>query len=315
MTRPAPATEKLLAAFEAFMLLERGLSDNARIAYRSDVDKLVRYAEAAGVGPTGITAEMLHSFFAELHDLGISARSSARILSGIKTFFRFLHTENYIDENPAIAIESPYIGHHLPEVLSVEEIDNMIACIDPESPEAQRNRAIMETLYGCGLRVSELVNLEIDKIYGKEGYVIVRGKGNKERVVPISDTALNEIREWMRDRALIKCKPGEENILFISRRGSRLTRQMVFLIIKKLAMLADIRKNISPHTLRHSFATHLLEGGANLRAIQQMLGHESIATTEIYLHIDRSQLREEILTYHPRNRRATTPQGGSATQG
>lgn len=304
MHRPAPATPQLLAAFEAFMLLERGLSDNARTAYRSDVDKLVGYAEEMSIAPADITVDVLQSFFAELHDLGISARSSARILSGIRTFFRFMRTENYIENNPAMTIESPQIGKHLPEVLSVSEIDAMISCIDPESAEAQRNRAIMETLYGCGLRVSELVNLEIDKIYGKDGYILVRGKGNKERVVPVSDVALAEIRAWMSERDLIPCKSGEENILFISRRGRRLTRQMIFLMIKKLAIAAGVRKNISPHTLRHSFASHLLEGGANLRAIQQMLGHESIATTEIYLHIDRSHLREEILTFHPRNRRS-----------
>ena len=234
--------------------------------------------------------------------MGISSRSQARIISGIKSFFRFLKLENQIENNPTLLLESPRIGQKLPEVLSIEEIDNMISCIDLSSNEGQRNRAIIETLYGCGLRVSELINLEINKIFFEEEYIVVKGKGNKERLVPISTIAINEIKLYLDDRSHLNIKPGEENILFLNRRGRRLTRVMIFYIIKQLAELAGIRKDISPHTLRHSFASHLLEGGANLRAIQQMLGHESIATTEIYIHIDRTRLRDEILTYHPRNK-------------
>ena len=247
-----------------------------------------------------VTLDTLHNFAADLHDLGISPRSQARIVSGVKSFFKFLKNQQFIEHNPARMLENPQVGLHLPEVLTVAEIDAMLAAIDLATPEGQRNRAIVETLYSCGLRVSELVNLEIGKVFVDEGYVIVTGKGSKERVVPISESALREISAWMDHRADIDIKPGEEQMLFVSRRGKRLTRVMIFYIIKRLAELASIRKEISPHTLRHSFATHLLEGGANLRAIQQMLGHESIATTELYLHLDRSHLREEILLHHPR---------------
>jgi integrase/recombinase XerD len=248
-----------------------------------------------------VTVDDLHEFLAAIYDLGVTVRTQARILSGVKSFFRFLTLEGYIEVNPTLNIDGPAIGRKLPEVLSVDEIDAMISAVDLNKAEGQRNRAILETLYGCGLRVSELVNLEIDHIFASEGYVTVRGKGSKERAVPISQTALDEIAAYMDDRALLDIKPGEENIVFLNRRGHRLTRVMVFYIVKAAAEAAGIRKEISPHTLRHSFASHLLEGGANLRAIQQMLGHESIATTEIYLHVDRSRLREEILQYHPRN--------------
>lgn len=211
--------------------------------------------------------------------------------------------EDYIATNPGELLESPRLGLHLPEVLTVEEIDSMIASIDYSKEECQRDRAMMEVLYGCGLRVSELVTLEISRLFPQEGFLIVRGKGDKERMVPMSETSIEEIDAWMADRARLKVKPGDENILFLNRRGGRLTRQRAFQIVKGLAEAAGIRKNISPHTLRHSFATHLLEGGANLRAIQQMLGHESIATTQIYIHLDASALRSDILAYHPRNRR------------
>lgn len=298
--RTLPTMSKLLDSYDAYLLLERGMSDNTRAAYRSDVEKLVCYL-ADGVTTLGdVTLDTLHNFAADLHDLGISPRSQARIVSGVKSFFKFLKNQQFIEHNPARMLENPQVGLHLPEVLTVAEIDAMLEAIDLATPEGQRNRAIVETLYSCGLRVSELVNLEIGKVFVDEGYVIVTGKGSKERVVPISESALREISAWMGDRADIDIKSGEEQMLFVSRRGKRLTRVMIFYIIKRLAELAGIRKEISPHTLRHSFATHLLEGGANLRAIQQMLGHESIATTELYLHLDRSHLREEILQHHPR---------------
>lgn len=292
----------VLKQYSAYLLLERGLSENTRESYLNDVAKLMRYINENNLTIKDITLDTLHNFIAELHDLGISSRSQARIISGLKSFFRFLKLENHINTNPTLLLESPRIGRKLPEVLSIEDIDKMISCIDLSTNEGQRNRAIIETLYSCGLRVSELVNLEINKIFLEEEYVVIKGKGNKERIVPISPVAIHEIKLYLNDRQHLDIKPGEENILFLNRRGRRLTRVMIFYIIKQLAELAGIRKEISPHTLRHSFATHLLEGGANLRAIQQMLGHESIATTEIYIHIDRTRLRDEILTYHPRNK-------------
>lgn len=293
----------VLKQYSAYLLLERGLSENTRLGYMCDVEKLLSYLNDYNIDLNEVTLDTLHNFIAELHDLGISSRSQARIISGIKSFFRFLKLENKIDNNPASLLETPKVGRKLPEVLTVEEIDEMISFIDMTLNEGQRNRAIVETLYGCGLRVSELINLEINKVFLQEEYIVVKGKGSKERLVPISPVAIHEIKLYLEDRKKLKIKPGEENILFLNRRGRRLTRVMIFYIIKELAELAGIRKEISPHTLRHSFATHLLEGGANLRAIQQMLGHESIATTEIYIHIDRSRLREEILTYHPRNQK------------
>ena len=286
----------------AYLMLERGLSENTRQCYLDDVKKLINYLNSNNLELKDVTLDTLHNFIAELHDLGISSRSQARIISGIKSFFRFLKLENHIDNNPSLLLESPRIGRKLPEVLSIEEIDEMISCIDLSTNEGQRNRAIIETLYSCGLRVSELINLEINKLFLEEEYIVIKVKGNKERIVPISTVAIHEIMLYLEDRKHLDIKPGEENILFLNRRGRRLTRVMIFYIIKQLAELAGIRKEISPHTLRHSFATHLLEGGANLRAIQQMLGHESISTTEIYIHIDRTRLREEILTFHPRNK-------------
>lgn len=293
----------VIDAYEAYLILERGLSDNTREAYVRDVGKLVRYLETEKVTLREVTADTLRAFAADLFDLGISPRTQARIVSGIKSFFRFMKLEGYLDSNPSLLLESPALRRHLPEVLRVDEIDAMIGAIDMEKAEGQRNRAIMETLYGCGLRVSELINLEISKLYFDEQFIMVHGKGDKERIVPISPQAIREIKDYLPDRALLPVKRGEENILFLNRRGHRLTRVMIFYIIKQLAEAAGIRKEVSPHTLRHSFATHLLEGGANLRAIQQMLGHEDISTTEIYLHIDRSMLRAEILAHHPRNAR------------
>lgn len=297
--------DKILDSFEAYIMLERGLSDNTRENYVMDVRKLLGYLSDRSIPLREVTLDTLRDFIITLHEMGIAMRSQARIVSGVKGFFRFLTAEKFIDENPSILLETPRSGKHLPEVLTIEEIDSMIGAIDPEKKEASRNRAIIETLYGCGLRVSELTDLEIGKIYFDEGFVMVRGKGSKERVVPMSETAIECIRDYMSDRLSLPIVKGEENYLFLNRSGHRLTRQMIFTIIKRLAREVGIKKNISPHTLRHSFATHLLEGGANLRAIQQMLGHESIATTEIYLHIDRSRLRTEILLHHPRNRTKT----------
>ncbi len=296
--------DKILTNYAAFLALEQGLSPNTRMAYVADVRKL---CDALGIADESnlkaVSAETLQSFMADIHDLGISPRSQARIVSGLKSFFKYLRMERIVDENPTILLESPRIGRHLPEVLSVDEIDNMIAAIDLSTPEGNRNRAIIETMYGCGLRVSELCNLQINDINFENRFIIVTGKGSKQRMVPMSDIAAQLVDSYINnERAAVPVKPGEEGIVFLNRRGRRLSRVMIFYIIRDLAALAGIKKDVSPHTLRHSFATHLLEGGANLRAIQQMLGHESIATTEIYLHMDNTRLREEILLHHPRNK-------------
>ncbi|MDE5845063.1 MAG: site-specific tyrosine recombinase XerD [Muribaculaceae bacterium] len=293
--------DRLMRGFGAYLQLERGLSDNTRESYLFDISKFLDFLKRENQMLRSVTDQSLQAFVADLHDLGIAPRSQARIISGLKSFFKYLKAENYIDEDPTINLESPQTGRHLPEVLTVEQIDMLIDEIDKSTPEGRRNNAIIEVMYGCGLRVSELVNLEINKLYFDEGYIVVTGKGSKERIVPISDVAIDLVNEYMTERAQLDVVAGEENVLFLNRRGHRLTRQMIFTIIKRLARQAGITKEISPHTLRHSFATHLLEGGANLRAIQQMLGHESIATTEIYLHLDTSNLRREILEHHPRN--------------
>lgn len=303
MTRAITDIQRILQAYTAYLQLERGLSDNTRESYLFDITKFIDFLSREGIALRDVSLDTLTNFVADLHDLGIAPRSQARIISGLKSFFKFLKTEDYLDENPALLLAAPLTGRHLPEVLTVEEIDEMIDCIDLTTPEGRRNRAIIETLYGCGLRVSELVDLEINKLFLVDGYIVVSGKGSKERIVPISPVAADLITDYLPERNQMDVKPGEENVVFLNRRGHRLTRQMIFTIIRRLAALAGIRKVISPHTLRHSFATHLLEGGANLRAIQQMLGHESIATTEIYLHLDTTHLREEIIMYHPRNRR------------
>lgn len=285
------------------MLMERGLSENTRQGYIDDVNKLLNYLSDNNMRLDQVTIEHLRWMVGDLHDMGIAPTSQARILSGIRSFFRYLKLEQIIPENPALLLESPRTGRHLPQVLTIDEIDAMIAAIDMSKPEGQRNRAIVETLYSCGLRVSELVNLTLNSIYVDEEYIQVTGKGDKTRIVPIAQSALTEIRYYLPQRSLAPIKPGEEGIVFLNNRGHRLTRVMVFYIIRRLAASAGIKKTISPHTLRHSFATHLLEGGANLRSIQQMLGHESIATTEIYLHLDRTHLRDQILRFHPRNNR------------
>lgn len=298
-----PSHPQLRASYEAYLLLERGLSDNTRQAYLRDFDTLCTFLESQGINLADATIETLELFINDLADMGISPRSVARVISGVKSVFRYLMLEHIVKSNPALLLETPKTGLHLPEVLSVEEIDSILEMIDTESITGLRNRAIIETLYGCGLRVSELCNLEISRIDFERHFLIVLGKGSKQRLVPMSENAVEEITEYMRlERPRLKIKPGEENILFLNVRGHRLTRQMIFMFLRQVAEAAGIKKNISPHTLRHSFATHLLEGGANLRAIQQMLGHESIATTEIYLHLDNTRLREEILLHHPRNK-------------
>ena len=283
-------------------MLERGLSENTREAYLNDINKFLDWLAGNGTMLRHVELATLQQFMADLHDMGISPRSQARIVSGLRSFFRFMRMEGYIETDPTELLEAPLIGLHLPEVLTVEEIDAMIASIDPDSEEAVRNRAIIEVLYGCGLRVSELCNLEIGRLFLTEGYIMVRGKGSKERLVPLAETTARTIADYLEVRATIPALAGEEHFLFVSaRRRQRMSRSMVFRIVRQLAEAAGVRRIISPHTLRHSFATHLLEGGANLRAIQQMLGHESIAATEIYLHLDRSHLSEEILAHHPRN--------------
>ena len=288
--------------FLGYLTLEKGMSKNTAQAYGDDVDKLTRYLADAGIGVEHATTDDLERFVCTLQDVGIQPRSQARIISGVKSFYRFLRMEGFMDTDPTELLPTPKIGRHLPEVLTIAEIDAMIDVIDMSKPEGQRNRAIIETLYGCGLRVSELVGLRLSQLYLEERYVIIQGKGNKQRLVPISPVAIEQIELYMEQtRSRQVAQRGSEDILFLNRRGAILTRQMIFHIVKQLCELAGVRKVISPHTLRHSFATHLLEGGANLRAIQQMLGHESITTTEIYVHIDRSRLRDEILTHHPRN--------------
>ncbi len=291
-----------MAQFAVYLQVERGLSANTAAGYASDVDKLTRYLADEGGAPDTATPEQIEQFVCSLHDVGIQPRSQARIISGIKSFYKFLRLSGIVSADPTRLIASPQVGKHLPEVLTVAEIDAMIACIDTSSPLGQRNRAIIEVLYGCGLRVSELCGLRISAVFPREEYIVVDGKGGKQRMVPISRVALDQIAIYLKEvRPLVQEQKGCHDVLFLNRRGAKLTRVMIFYIVKQLAELAGIRKTISPHTLRHSFATHLLEGGANLRAIQQMLGHESITTTEIYVHIDRSRLRQEILAHHPRN--------------
>ena len=287
--------------YKTYLRLERGLSANSVEAYLADVDKLLRFAREERKGVAEITYDDLQQFIARLRDIGIHPRSQARILSGVKSFYRYLLLDHFIERDPTELVEAPKIGVHLPEVLTVGEIDRIIAAIDLSTPEGHRNRAMIEVLYSCGLRVSELVNLRYADIYPAEGFIRVLGKGDKQRLVPISETALREISNYLKDRGKVVPKKGSEDVLFLNRRGGALSRVMVFLIIKDLAAAAGIQKTISPHTFRHSFATHLLEGGANLRAIQEMLGHESITTTEIYTHVSRESLREEILAHHPRN--------------
>lgn len=291
----------IIRKYQQYLRLEKALSPNTLDAYLTDLEKLLHFLEGEEIDILDVTLDDLQHFSAGLHDIGIHPRSQARILSGIKSFFHFLVLADYLEGDPSELLEGPKIGFKLPEVLTVAEIDTIISTIDLSKPEGQRNRAILETLYSCGLRVSELCALKLSDLYFEEGFIKVTGKGNKQRLVPISPRAIKEIRYWLEDRKRWKIKPGFEDYVFLARWGNGISRIMIFHLIKELAEQAGITKNISPHTFRHSFATHLLEGGANLRAIQCMLGHESIATTEIYTHIDRHMLRSEIIEHHPRN--------------
>ncbi|WP_298073211.1 site-specific tyrosine recombinase XerD [uncultured Bacteroides sp.] len=291
----------IVRKYQQYLKLGKALSPNTLDAYLADLDKLLHFLEGEGIAILDVTLNDLQRFSAGLHDIGIHPRSQARILSGIKSFFHFLVMADYLEGDPSELLEGPKIGFKLPEVLTVAEIDTIISTVDLSKPEGQRNRAILETLYSCGLRVSELCALKLSDLYFEEGFIKVTGKGNKQRLVPISPRAIKEIRYWLNDRNHWRIKPGFEDYVFLARWGNGISRIMIFHLIKELAETAGITKNISPHTFRHSFATHLLEGGANLRAIQCMLGHESIATTEIYTHIDRHMLRSEIIEHHPRN--------------
>lgn len=290
-------------AYQRYLKLERNFTANTVDAYMRDLQKLVDYVRAEGIDPVEVKLEDLQHFAASLHDIGISPRSQCRILSGVRAFYRFLFVDGWVDSDPSELLESPQIGEHLPEVLSTEEVDILEKAIDLSKWEGHRNKAIIEVLFSCGLRVSELVNLKLSNLYLDEEFLRVEGKGRKERLVPISPRAIKELGYWFDDRCRMDIKPGEEDYVFLNRRGAHLTRTMILIMIKRLAEEAGIHKTISPHTLRHSFATALLEGGADLRAIQAMLGHESIGTTEIYTHIDTHTLREEILNHHPRNMR------------
>lgn len=291
----------IIGKYRRYMKLERNYSENTLDAYMSDLQKLLDYVGSEGLHVLDVKLDDLRNFVAALVDIGISARSQSRILSGVRTFYTFLILDGYIEDDPTELLEWPKIGEHLPEVLSVEEVDRLEQACDLSKWEGQRNRTIIEVLFSCGLRVSELINLRLSDLFLDEKFIRVMGKGKKERLVPISESAVKELQYWFMDRNLMKIKPGEEDFVFLNRRGGHLTRMMIFTIVRRLAEAAGIEKTISPHTLRHSFATALLEGGANLRAIQDMLGHERISTTQIYTHIDMHTLREEILEHHPRN--------------
>lgn len=286
-----------------FIRVEKSLSGNSVSAYKHDIEMLKGYAESVGVEPENITMNQIQEFLNQVDELGLNKRTQARILSGIRGFYKYMMIEEIIDNDPTELIEGPKIGRKLPEVLTINEIDSIEATFDLSKPEGQRNKAIVETLYSCGLRVSELINLRITDLFFDQNFIRVVGKGNKERLVPVGTKAIKEINLYMsyRNSVSLQIKKDSENIIFLNRRGGKLTREMIFTIIKKHAKLAEIKKNISPHTLRHSFATHLVEGGADLRAVQEMLGHESIQTTEIYTHLDKEFLRDTILRFHPRS--------------
>lgn len=296
------------------LVLERGLSAHTAEAYAVDAGHLLDFATERGIALEEIRENDLHELLCTVRDLGIQPRSQARMIAGIRAFFRYLKMEGRIEHDPSELLESPRLGRSLPDVLSVAEIDAMTAAIDPSKEESLRNRAIIETLYGSGLRVSELVDLRLSRLNLKEGYLIVEGKGSKQRLVPVSPLAAELILDYMEQRIRGPIKPGNSDILFLNRRGAAMSRVMVFYIVRDLAAAAGIEKKVSPHTLRHSFATHLLEGGANLRAIQEMLGHESIATTEIYIHLDRSRLRRELLEHHPHYKKSDKNSEISDTQ-
>ena len=294
-------SKDIVKGYVRYLKLQRNMSANTLDAYQRDLRKLLDYLEREEKDVRDVTLEDLQHFAAGLHDIGIHPRSQCRILSGIRSFYHYMQLDGYRDDDPTELLESPQIGDHLPEVLSTDEVDRLEASIDLSKWEGHRNKAIIEVLFSCGLRVSELVNLKLTNLYFDEEFVRVLGKGSKERLVPISHRAIEELKWWFDDRNHMKIKPGEEDYVFLNRYGKHLTRTMILIMIKRQAVEAGITKTISPHTLRHSFATALLEGGADLRVIQALLGHESIGTTEIYTHLDTSTLRREILEHHPRN--------------
>ena len=294
-------TKKILSGYVRYLKLQRSMSANTLDAYQRDVEKLLNYLNGVGKAPTEVELEDLQAFAAGLHDIGVGPRSQCRILSGVRSFYRYLVMDGYMEQDPTELLESPVLGEHLPEYLTPQEVDQLEDSIDLSVPEGHRNRAIIEVLFSCGLRVSELVMLKWSQLYEKERYLRIVGKGSKERLVPISERALHEIANYLPWRNELKIKPGEEDFVFLNRRGAHLTRTMILIMLKRQAEAAGITKTISPHTLRHSFATALLEGGADLRVIQALLGHESIGTTEIYTHISVQTLRREVLEHHPRN--------------
>lgn len=297
-------TDKLtpiIRRYVRYLRLERNMAQNTIEAYRNDLAHLEAFMEGEGLAPEDVTLAHLQTFAATLHERGVGARSQARVLSGVRAFFKFLVIDGEISADPTELLEWPSLGEHLPEVLSVEEVDRIEASIDLSRWEGQRNRAIIEVLFSCGLRVSELVNLKLSDLYLDDRFMRIRGKGSKERLVPMSDKAVKELQLWFYDRNLMAIKPGEDDYVFLNRRGAHLTRTMILIMVKRQAAEAGIAKTISPHTFRHSFATELLKGGADLRAIQAMLGHEKIDTTLVYTHISGEQLREAILLHHPRN--------------
>lgn len=287
--------------YKSYLMLERAMSANSIEAYMEDLAKLQHFLEEEHLQVEALRLEDLQHFVATLYDLGISVRTIARIISGIKSFFTFLELDGYIQNNPAELLRTPQIGLKLPTVLTIDEINRIEATIDVSFPEGVRNRAIIETLYSCGLRISELINLKFSDLFFEEGFIRVEGKGSKQRLVPVSEKAQRELEFYLMERGSVIPQKGHQEYIFLSKRGKAISRITVFHFIKQYAEMAGITKNISPHTFRHSFATHLLEGGANIRAIQQMLGHEKITTTEIYTHVDREFLRHEIIEHHPRN--------------
>ncbi|MBR6456113.1 MAG: tyrosine recombinase XerD [Prevotella sp.] len=301
MKQNKKSEENIVKQYVRYLKLERNYSPNTLEAYQHDLFHLQNYCRSEGKDLLGIELDDLQHFAATLHEVGIGPSSQARILSGIRSFYRFLLLDGFIENDPTELLESPHLGEHLPEVLSTAEIDQIEASIDLSKWEGHRNRAIIEVLFSCGLRVSELVTLKLSDLFLDDGYIRIFGKGSKERLVPISGRAIGELNLWFDDRNRMTIKPGEEDFVFLNRRGAHLTRVMIFIMLRRQAEIAGIKKVISPHTLRHSFATALLEGGADLRVIQALLGHESIGTTEIYTHIDTTALREAILEHHPRN--------------
>ena len=284
-----------------YLKLERNYSSNTLDAYKHDLDYLLRFLSDRGLAPLDVKLEDLQQFAASLHEQGLTAKSQARILSGIRSFYRYLLLDGYLEVDPTELLESPHLPKHLPEYLTTEEVDRLEAAIDLSTREGHRNRAIIEVLFSCGLRVSELTHLKMSGLYLQEHFIRVTGKGRKERLVPISDKAIRELTFWFDDRNKMNIKPGEEDYVFLNNRGHHLTRTMILIMVKRLGEAAGIEKTISPHTMRHSFATALLKGGASLRVIQELLGHAGIGTTEIYTHLDNESLRQTVLLHHPRN--------------